>query len=168
MWIIALLIATALFVTAVRVDTDGTEIQITGQPEKLIIQLGPQWIGVQSRPKTGINMFPAPVTEDQTGVLHKDLGGGKTSTLSCIGSAAVVPRPEKSVLASSSFPPPPSLSPPAVNNPENERTQNHKNVSIGLLIAVTIGLIAVVITLSELWAHRKKTFSSNGYKDNLQ
>ena len=127
MWIIALLIAVALFVTAVRADMGFAEIQVSGQPEKLIIRLGAQWDG----------------------------------------SAVAVPQPDKSALTSSSSPPPPSLSPSTVNKPKNERTQNPNNVSIGLLVAVTIGLIAAVITLSELWAHRKKkTFSSNGYKDN--
>jgi len=167
MRITALLIAIALFVTAVRADAGGSEIQVSRQPEKLIIQSGLQRVGVQFDPKTNTGMYPAPVIIDQNGVLHMDLGGSKTYSLSCIGSAITVPWPDKSVLISSSTPPPPSPLPPAVNSQESGRTQNQKNVSPGLLIAVTLGLIAVVITLSELSAHRKKkTFSSDGYEDN--
>jgi len=72
LWVIALLISVCLFLSVARADTDGTEIQVTEQPEKLIIQLGPQWAGVQFRLKTDEGLFPVPVVVDQSGILKME------------------------------------------------------------------------------------------------
>ena len=164
LWVIALLISVCLFLSVARADTDGTEIQVTAQPEKLIIQLGPQWADVQFRLKTDEGLFPVPVVVDQSGILKMELGGSGTYTLSCFGSAVAAPQPEEPVmtphaepaLASTGEPaltPAPIIS-PAVNGSESKHTQ--KKVSLGFLIIFAIGLIAAVIGLIEVWTHSNK------------
>ena len=159
LWVIALLISVCLFLSVARADTDGTEIQVTEQPEKLIIQLGPQWAGVQFRLKTDEGLFPVPVVVDQSGILKMELGGSSTYTLSCFGSAVAIPQPENPTLAPQEGPIltlSPSPSPPPVNNPDPGPIQSERKTSLGLLIAFMIGLIAAVISLFEVWSHRKK------------
>ena len=159
MWIIALLISVSLFVTAVRADTDGTEIQITSQPEKLIIQLGPQWAGVQFSLKTDMGLFPVPVVVDQSGVLKMELGGSSTYTLSCFGSAVAAPQPVEPTLTSQEEPAQtshPSTSQPAVNNLDLEHTHNANEVSLKFPVVFAIGLIVAVIGVIEIWMHKKK------------
>ena len=87
-WLIVLTIISIAFPAVVYADTDGTEIQITDQPDRLIIQFGPQWAGLEFKLKTDAGVYPAPVVVDSTGVLKMDLGGSKTYMLSCIASAA--------------------------------------------------------------------------------
>jgi len=176
LWVIALLISVCLFLSVARADTDGTEIQVTAQPEKLIIQLGPQWAGVQFRLKTDEGLFPVPVVVDQSGILKMELGGSSTYTLSCFGSAVAAPQPEEAVitpraepaLASSGEPaltPTPAIS-PAVKDFESERVQTAKKVSLGFLILFIIGLIASVIGLFEVWTHKKKKAHNPDDEDN--
>ena len=96
----ALLISLAIVCTPIAyavgdgVDADGSEIQITDQPDKLILQLGPQWVGVEFELKTDVGVFPVPVVVDASGILKMDLGGSKTYILSCLTSPVNVPRPE--------------------------------------------------------------------------
>jgi len=74
-------------------DTNGSEIQITDQPDQLILQLGPKWAGVEFELKTDAGVFPIPVVVDQTGILKMDLGGSRTYILSSFSSAVAVPEP---------------------------------------------------------------------------
>jgi hypothetical protein len=90
-----LIAVTANIITAPAfADTDGSEIQITDKPDVLILQLGPDWAGVEFELKTDAGIFPAPVVVDYSGILKMDLGGSKTYTLSCITSPVSVPNPE--------------------------------------------------------------------------
>lgn len=68
---------------AALADTDGTEPQLTQQPDQLILQLGTRWAGVEFELRTDAGVFPAPIVVDSSGVLTMDLGGSKTYTLSC-------------------------------------------------------------------------------------
>lgn len=74
-------------------DTDGTEPQITQQPDQLVLQLGARWAGVQFELRTDAGIFPAPIAVDENGVLTMDLGGSTTYTLSCINSTVPIPDP---------------------------------------------------------------------------
>lgn len=71
---------------AALADTDGTEPQLTQQPDQLILQLGTRWAGVEFELRTDAGVFPAPIVVDSSGVLTMDLGGSKTYTLSCLNS----------------------------------------------------------------------------------
>ena len=66
---------------AALADTDGTEPQLTQQPDQLILQLGTRWAGVEFELRTDAGVFPAPIVVDSSGVLTMDLGGSKTYTL---------------------------------------------------------------------------------------
>jgi|GEM_PF-6439486 len=89
--LIACIAALSFSCTMVFADTNGTEIKITDQPDRLIIQLGPEWIGVEFELKTDAGVFPAPVVVDDSGILRMDLGGSKTYTLSCLASSVSIP-----------------------------------------------------------------------------
>lgn len=79
--------------TTVSADTDGTEPQITQQPDQLVLQLGTRWAGVEFELRTDAGIFPAPIVVDENGVLTMDLGGSTTYTLSCINSTVPIPDP---------------------------------------------------------------------------
>ena len=94
--LVLIIIVCVVSPAAVYADTDGTEIQITDQPERLVLQLGPQWAGVEFELKTDTGVYPAPVVVNSAGVMEMDLGGSNTYTLSCLASAAAVLNPEPS------------------------------------------------------------------------
>lgn len=90
--LIATLAVTCLLCPAALADTDGTEIQVA-QPDKLVLQLGTRWAGVEFELRTDAGVFPVPVVVDDSGVLTMDLGGSKTYTLTCINSSVPIPDP---------------------------------------------------------------------------
>ena len=73
--------STALVVYA---DTDGKELKITTQPEKLILNLGADFAGAEFELKFDSGVFPVPVKANSSGVLTMELGGSKTYTLTRI------------------------------------------------------------------------------------
>jgi len=90
-------------------DTGGSEIQTADRPDQLVLQLGPQWAGLEFELRTDAGVFPVPVVVDQLGVLKMDLGGSRTYTLSCLAPPAPVPAaPEQQ----------PEIQPPAQPTPE--------------------------------------------------
>jgi len=96
-WIMALavcLCASFLSTPAVYADTNGTELQVTDQPEKLVIQLGTAWAGVEFELKTDAGLYPQPVVVSAEGVLSMELGGSKTYTLSAMNSPNSAPDPD--------------------------------------------------------------------------
>ena len=90
--LIATLAVTCFLCPAALADTDGTEIQVA-QPDKLVLQLGTRWAGVEFELRTDAGVFPVPVVVDDSGVLKMDLGGSKTYTLTCINSSVPIPDP---------------------------------------------------------------------------
>lgn len=97
-WILALAIClcAVLFSPAVYADTDGTELQVTDQPDKLVIQLGTEWAGVEFELKTDTGLYPQPLIVSEAGVLSLELGGSKTYTLSAMNSSVPAPVPAAS------------------------------------------------------------------------
>ena len=77
----------------VYADTDGIEFQITSQPDELILNLGPEWAGLEFQLRTDAGVYPAPIVVDQSGFLKMDLGGSKTYILSNIGLNSTTPYP---------------------------------------------------------------------------
>ena len=72
--------------------TDGTELQVA-QPEKLEIQLGTEWAGVEFQLKTDAGLYPGTIPVGQDGVLRLEIGGSKSYVLTCLNSAAKAPSP---------------------------------------------------------------------------
>ena len=139
---IIMAVITAIGTPAVYADTDGTEIQITDQPGRLILQLGPQWAGVEFELKTDAGVFPAPVVVDASGILKMDLGGSKTYTLSCVMSAIAVPVPQTELNPPA---PKPSADPEDTSVPEsrdfNSIPTSHLIMFFGGLAAAVTGLL---------------------------
>lgn len=78
--------------TGVAQGTDGTELQVM-QPEKLEIQLGESWAGVEFELKTDAGKYPGTIIVGEDGVLRLEIGGSSSYVLSCMNSAIDVPAP---------------------------------------------------------------------------
>ena len=148
----------------VYADTDGTEIQITERPERLTVQLGRQWAGVEFQLKTDNGLFPIPVVVNQSGILQMDLGGSKTYVLSCLSSAVAVPEPTQTINT-----PLPSISPvsPVENSGEVEIGKVRAGMSLGSVILLVVCFTAAAAGLIELWyfIRRKKSVSLDTEND---
>lgn len=70
--------------------TTGDELQLM-EAEKLEIQLGTEWAGVEFQLKTDAGLYPGTVKVGQDGVLRMEIGGSKSYILTCINSAITVP-----------------------------------------------------------------------------
>ena len=76
---------------AALADTDGTEPQLTQQPDQLILQLGTRWAGVEFELRTDAGVFPAPIVVDSSGVpvSYTHLDVYKRQAHSCTGISAL-------------------------------------------------------------------------------
>ena len=74
-------------------DTDGTEIQVV-QPERLEIQLGTAWAGVEFQLRTDSGLYPDPIPVGEAGVLRLEIGGSNSYVLSCLGLSNAIPMVE--------------------------------------------------------------------------
>jgi hypothetical protein len=84
----ALLMALLLTVISASADTGESTLQISGEPAKLVIQLGPGWAGTRFELRTDAGVYPGTVVVSDTGLLQMDLGGSKTFTLSRVQGTA--------------------------------------------------------------------------------
>ena len=72
--------------------TNGDELQLI-EAQKLEIQLGAEWAGVEFQLKTDAGLYPGTVKVGQDGVLRMEIGGSKSYILTCMNSAVEVPEP---------------------------------------------------------------------------
>lgn len=72
--------------------TTGDELQLM-EAEKLEIQLGTEWAGVEFQLKTDAGLYPGTVIVGEDGVLRMEIGGSKSYILTCVNSAITVPEP---------------------------------------------------------------------------
>lgn len=84
----AMCLGLILAATPAYADTGDSTLQVTAQPAKLILQLGPGWAGTQFELRTDAGMYPEPVVVSENGLLQMDLGGSKTYTLSRVQTAS--------------------------------------------------------------------------------
>ena len=108
--------STALVVYA---DTDGKELKITTQPEKLILNLGADFAGAEFELKFDSGVFPVPVKANSSGVLTMELGGSKTYTLTCIKPVSVT-EPVKPI---------PELNPTNINQSTSDIPENEPEIT---------------------------------------
>ena len=159
-WLITVTIAGVTFPVAANADTDGTEIQIAGQPGRLILQLGPQWAGMEFELKTDDGVYPVPVVVDSTGILKMDLGGSKTYTLSCLASNDTTPGSDistepQSQLSSSTIITENDSS--VENSGEIKSDMTMIGIPVKFLVMFISGLIIATVGLVELlYSKRKK------------
>lgn len=79
--------------SATAQGTDGTELEVA-QPEKLEIQLGESWAGVEFELKTDAGMYPEAIPVGEDGVLRLEIGGSTSYILSCVNSQVEAPTPD--------------------------------------------------------------------------
>ena len=164
--LITVIVLAAAFAPTVLADTNGTEIQITDQPDKLVLQLGPQWAGVEFELKTDAGVFPVPVVVDESGVLKMDLGGSKNYTLSCLSSPITIPDPEATD--------PPATSPPEptapASNTEIDPGPTKDGIPTGVLIMFILGLLAAVggLLAMRYFKHRRDSYSYDDDDDDYE
>jgi len=108
--------STALVVYA---DTDGKELKITTQPEKLILNLGADFAGAEFELKFDSGVFPVPVKANSSGVLTMELGGSKTYTLTRI----------KPVSATEPVKPIPELNPTNINQSGSDIPESNSEIT---------------------------------------
>lgn len=90
-------ICLAICCPVVYADTDGTEPRVLDEPNKLVVQLGPEWAGVAFELKTDAGTYPQPLVVDDTGILSMEIGGSNTYILSCVGSKITASPPNTQV-----------------------------------------------------------------------
>lgn len=96
-----LILAMALIVCAVSIlpwsraayAAPGAEPTKSSIADKLIIQLGPDWAGVEFELVTDVGKYPGTIVVDATGVLALELSDSSTFTLSCLNSKVAPPAP---------------------------------------------------------------------------
>lgn len=147
---VMILILTMAFLSpAALADTNGQELKVTDQPDKLVLELGEAWAGVEFELKLDSGTFPVPVVVSETGVLSMELGGSKTYTLTCLstGAAAPVPSPELPGEEASPSPEPASTPSSDTQNPEADSgiPTMHLVLFIGGFVAAAGGLVAMYI-----------------------
>ena len=72
--------------------SDNTPVDTVA--DKLVIQLGPAWAGVEFELHTDYGLYPGTIVVDESGFLKMELGGSKTYTISCLNSSVPVPSPD--------------------------------------------------------------------------
>lgn len=157
--LLAVCLSLSLCTTAFA-DTDGTEPQITQQPDQLVLQLGTRWSGVEFELRTDAGLFPVPIVVDERGVLTMDLGGSKTYTLSCINSTVPIPGPDASEEQATD---PGQAQSSAEEIPQtNTSTQNQSateqgnRIPTGAVVLFLIGFVCAVGGLIALYISKRR------------
>lgn len=79
--------------SATAQGTNGTELEVV-QPQKLEIQLGKAWSGVEFQLKTDVGNYPEAIPVGEDGVLRLEIGGSSSYILTCLNSVTVAPTPD--------------------------------------------------------------------------
>ena len=92
--------------TRVAYASPGAEPTKSTIADKLILQLGPDWAGVEFELVTDVGKYPGAIVVDSTGVLTLELSDSSTFTLSCLNSKVNPPTPTLQEPASGAEPEP--------------------------------------------------------------
>ncbi len=79
--------------SATAQGTSGTELNVV-QAQKVEIQLGTNWTGVEFEMKTDAGMYPDAIPIGEDGILRFEVGGSESYILTCLNSDVAVPSPE--------------------------------------------------------------------------
>ncbi len=151
--LLAVVMLMATLCPASQADTDGTEPQITQQPDQLVLQLGTRWAGVEFELRTDAGVFPAPIVVDENGVLTMDLGGSTTYTLSCINSTVPIPDPAQDA---SPAPQQAAEDGQATVSDPLQQTDSSGRIPIGTLIIFLLGLACAAGGLIALYMSKRR------------
>ena len=150
--------------------TDGTEMQVI-EPEKLEIQLGADWAGVEFQLKTDSGLYPGTIAVGEDGVLRMELGGSKSYVLTCMNSSVSVPEatqaPATTEPGSEEADASLDTSETEEHSKDGEQSQDEKATIAGIPIQHIIffggGLVLAVGSLIALRIVKKR--GVNGYDD---
>ena len=143
---IFMLFNSASTVLAVQ-GTDGDELQVL-EPQKLEIQLGTEWAGVEFMLKTDAGVYPDVISVDNSGVLRLEIGGSKTYTLSCLQSSVEIPELKNTQA--------PVTSEAEPNDKLVETKDEKAAVPTAHIIVFTLGILAAIGILSYIFVSNKK------------
>lgn len=153
-FLLALLCFCSLFIPVTHAAGDDPPIDVI-QPEQLVIQLGPQWAGVEFQMKTDYGLYPGSIPVDSDGVLRLEIGGSSQYLLSCLNSGTPIPQPEERIpeqppesMATEPIPtqPEPSVIPSSPEKPQNQ--------NLSLLLAIQ-ALVIAALTVAVLTLYTK-------------
>ena len=92
--------------TRVAYAAPGAEPTKSTIADKLILQLGSNWAGVEFELVTDVGKYPGTIAVDNTGMLTLELSDSSTFTLSCLNSKLTPPTPMLQEPASEAEPKP--------------------------------------------------------------
>lgn len=144
--------------------TDGDELQLM-EAEKLEIQLGPEWAGVEFQLKTDVGMYPGNIIVGEDGVLRLEIGGSKTYTLSCLNSSVEIPEPTQAPATTE-----PEADPAEEESvPEESKTETDENTVAGIpVLHIALfggGLLLAVGSLIVMHVVKRRRESEPAYDD---
>lgn len=147
--------------------TDGDELQLM-EAEKLEIQLGPEWAGVEFQLKTDVGMYPGNVVVGEDGVLRLEIGGSKTYVLSCLNSSVEIPEPTQAP-ATTEPDAAPAEDEPVPEENETEETKTNANTVAGIpVLHIALfggGLLLAVGSLIVMHVVKRRRESEPAYDD---
>lgn len=131
--------------------TDGTELQVA-QPEQLIIQLGPEWAGVEFQLKTDSGLYPGTISVGEDGILRLEIGGSEAYTLTCLGSSVQAPAPAPTADPAQESSAPTSQPTEATmeshsHEPEPEPEPNLAGIPVWQLCLFGGGMVVAIVSL---------------------
>ena len=140
--------------------TNGDELQLM-EAQKLEIQLGTEWAGVEFQLKTDAGLYPGTVKVGQDGVLRMEIGGSKSYILTCMNSAVEVPEPTQA--------PATTETDPEQNNSETDSAEEGSATVAGIPVLHIVlfggGMVVAVGALIAMHVVKKRRESDSAYDD---
>lgn len=166
--LVLLALVSALCVSTVAVfaasqGTNGDELQVM-QAEKLEIQLGVEWAGVEFQLKTDAGLYPGTVTVGTDGVLRLEIGGSSKYILTCLNSDTPAPEPDENTSGSTQAPAT-TESQSEGNAASDAESGTVAGIPIAHLVVFIGGMVLAVGTLITLHVLKKKREVEGGYDD---
>ena len=140
--------------------TNGDELQLM-EAQKLEIQLGAEWAGVEFQLKTDAGLYPGTVKVGQDGVLRMEIGGSKSYILTCMNSAITVPEPTQA--------PATTETDPEESNSETDSAEDGSATVAGIpvlhIVLFAGGMVVAIGALIAMHVVKRRRESEPAYDD---
>ena len=140
--------------------TTGDELQLM-EAEKLEIQFGTEWAGVEFQLKTDAGLYPGTVKVGQDGVLRMEIGGSKSYILTCMNSAVKVPEPTQAPATTETN--------PEQNNSETDSAEEGSATVAGIpvlhIVLFTGGMVVAIGALIAMSVVKRRREDDAAYED---
>ena len=140
--------------------TNGDELQLM-EAQKLEIQLGADWAGVEFQLKTDAGLYPGTVKVGQDGVLRMEIGGSKSYILTCMNSAITVPEPTQA--------PATTETDPEESNSETDTAEEGSATVAGIpvlhIVLFAGGMVVAIGSLIAMHVVKRRRESEPAYDD---